>query len=203
MKKLYILLLITPLLSCGAQTIVPYDSDESIFVPNSGDYYKDTNNDFNIYEGEWKWENIATNSELRFAFKKEVNIDDGINDYTYDLLVGEYIYIYNGLELANTLININNTNVQGNSHKITGVNFLTKYNTPQCDECTENEKRIDLTIQHDNYDGVFGKIILRYFVENGIEKLKVLVKDGAWLSQDPSAPDDIDIPFGEYIMVKQ
>ncbi len=200
---LYILLLITPLLSCGAQTIVPYDSDESVFVPNSGDYYKDINNDFNSYEGEWKWEDINTNSELIFIFEKETSIDDGVNQYTYDLLVGEYLYTYNGLELANTLPFMSNPNIIGDYHKITGVNLLTKYNTPQCNECAENEKRLSMDLEHDNYDGVEGKLILRHFVENGVEKLKVLVRDGAWFSSDPNAPDDIDIPFGEYVMVKQ
>ncbi len=165
-------------------------------------YYKDVDNDFNIYEGEWKWEDSATNSELIFVFEKEENIESS-GGYTKDLLVGEYKYVYNGLELANTLVFMDNPSIQGNNHKITGMNIMTKYNTPQCEECAENEKRLGLDIVHDNYTRVFGKLIIRHFIENGMEKLKVLVRDGAWLSQDPSAPDDIDIPFGEYVMVKQ
>jgi len=45
------ILLVIPLGSCKAQTIVPYDSDQEVLVPNSGDYYKDTNNEFDKYEG--------------------------------------------------------------------------------------------------------------------------------------------------------
>ena len=191
-----------PLISCSAQNIVPYDSDERFFVPNSGDYYKDTNNDFNIYEGEWKWENSSGDEELIFRLVKETNTHPDL-DFSADLLVGEYKYVANNVEHANTLGAMNNPNIRGNYHKITGMNIMSKYVKPQCLECSEDEKRIGLNIEHDDYYGVNGNFVLRHFVENGLEKLKVTLYDGSWLPDDQNAPEDIDIPFGEYIMIKQ
>jgi len=202
MKNLCTLFLLISLISCSAQNIVPYDSDARVFIPNSGDYYKDTNNDFNIYEGEWKWEDNGSNSELTFIFEKEVNISSS-SGYNKDLLVGEYQYIENNSELANTLSRMNNPNIIGNEHKITGMNIITKYVKPHCLECEENEKRLKMDIEHDNYAYVWGTLVLQHYIEGGIEKLKVTVYDGTWLALDQNAPEDIDIPFGEYIMIKQ
>jgi len=49
----HMLLILISLWSCKAQTVVSYDSDEDVFIKNSGDYYKDTSNEFNKYEGEY------------------------------------------------------------------------------------------------------------------------------------------------------
>ena len=200
-RLIIILIAIITTLSCKAQ-IVPYESDQNLYVRNSGEYYKDTNNVFNNFSGEWKWEDNTTNSSLTFKFKKEIALNDG-NGYTYDLLVGEYQYIENGEELANTLTDIDNSNISGHYHKISGIGTLTKYNHPQCDDCSEEERRMQVIIEHDNYEGVTGKLIMRYLVEDGIEKLYVIVKDGSWLASNPNAPNFIDIPFGSYILIKQ
>ena len=201
MKK-YIITSIIALsfITCKAQNIVPFDGQETIFIPNSGDYYKDTNNFFNLFEGEWKWENPLTNSSITIIFKKEVNMETSLGFHT-DLLVGEYQYIENGQELANTLIDINQT--LGVLHRISGVGIITKYNRPQCDECAEDERRLKVEIQHQNYPGVEGKLLLRYINENGVEKIEMLVSDGPALSLDNDAPTNIDIPFGEYVLIKQ
>lgn len=198
-RHIIILTVIITTLSCKAQ-IVSYDSDETYFIDNSGKYYKDVNNDFNLFVGEWKWEDNTTNSSLIFVFNKEEGINNN-NGYIYDLLVGEYQYIENGEELANTLTSINT--LIGREHKISGFITLTKYNHPQCDDCSEEERRMQVIIEHDDYEGVTGKLIMRYLVEDGIEKLHVIVKDGSWLASNPNAPNFIDIPFGSYILIKQ
>jgi len=205
MKNLYVvfILLLIPLWSCKAQTIVPYDSDQDVFSPNSGAYYKDTNNEFNKYEGEWKWENALTNSEITFIFKKEVALDAGEDNFTYDLLVGEYRYVENGQEIVNTLSDIDAPNITGDLHNISGMLITKKYARPICNECTDDERRVSLIISHDEYDYIEAWLLLRYFVENGVEKIKVIISDGASVTTDPNAPEDIDIPLGEYIMVKQ
>jgi len=199
---LFILFLI-PLWSCKAQTIVPYDSDEEVLVPNSGDYYKDTNNEFNKYEGEWKWENALSNSEITFILKKEIEVDADDDNFTYDLLVGEYRYMENGQEIVNTLSAIDNPNITGELHNIAGMIITTKYARPICNECAEDERRIRLNISHNEYNYIEAELLLRHFIENGVEKIKVIISDGASITTDPNAPYDIDIPLGEYIMVKQ
>lgn len=189
-------------LSCKAQNIVPYDSDQDIYIPDSGDYYKDTNDFFNTFEGEWKWEDNANNSALTLILEKEIAINDG-SGYTYDLLIGEYQYIANGIELANTLDDLANPNIEDEQHNIQGINIITKYNHPQCPDCLETEKRLQVSIEHDEYEGIEGRLIMRFFVENGVDMIHLIVKDGPNLSIDPNAPNNIDIPFGEYILIKQ
>lgn len=125
MKYLIYISLLCISIACKAQNIVPLDSDADIFVRNSGDYYKDTNNEFNKYEGTWKWENGSTS--LTFIFKKESLERFG---YTYDLLSGEYQYIENSVELANTLDNINNPDITGIQHHITGCIIIDKNSYP-------------------------------------------------------------------------
>ena len=205
MKNIQIITIITlfALFACKAQNVVPLDSSEPIYIRNSGDYYKDTNNLFNTFEGTWLWEDPTTNSSLTIILKKETNVND-VHGFNYDILIGEYQYIENGVELANTLSDINNPNIPTVLHKIAGEIILTKYNRPPCPECGADERRVRLSIEHDNYKGVWGELIIRHFVYLGIEKLKVIVRDGAWLPDDyNNAPEDIDIPFGEYILTKQ
>lgn len=187
-------------LSCKAQ-VIPLDGDES-FKPNSNYYYKDTNNTFNAFQGQWKWENITTSSSITFILEKKESLDSGAN-FTHDIIIGEYQYIQDGDILADTFENLNNPDFSGYLHSISGTLILSKWVSPQCLDCEEGERRIQLSIKHDQYQGVYGKLIMRHFVENDIEKLHVIIRDGAWLSPDPTAPADIDIPFGEYIMVKQ
>jgi len=205
MKNVYIVLILflIPLWSCKAQTIVPYDSDEDVYIRNSGDYYKDTNNEFNKYEGEWKWENAFTNSEITFVFKKEIQIQENEYNYTYHLLVGEYRYIENGQEVVNTLNDIDDPNIIGEFHNISGMEITTKYSRPICNECADDERRIRLIASHDEYREIQAWFLLRHFVENGVEKIKVIISDGPSITTNPNAPYDIDIPLGEYIMVNQ
>ena len=202
MKKIITCIALVSLFSCKAQNIVAYDSDESFFKKNSGEYYKDTHNFFNTFEGEWKWVNTATNSSLTFIFKKEENLSSA-RGYTYDLLVGEYKYVENGNELANTLLLINNTNISGHLHKISGMIILKKRAKPECSECVENERRLQVSIDHQNDDRVQGNMVMRRFVENGVPKIKAIIYDGSKLSMNPNAPEYIVIPFGEYILTKQ
>lgn len=202
MKRIILSFVFLIMLSCKAQDIVPYGEGNRKFVKNSGNYYKDTNNLFNTYEGEWKWENSINNSELTFIFKKEENIQSN-SGYSYDLLVGEYKYIENGNEVANTLANIKNPRIIGPHHKMSGSTIITKYNTPECTNCTQDEKRLKILLEHNNYNGIYAWVVLRRFEENGIQKIKATIIGGPNISSNPNTPDNIDIPFGEYILIKQ
>ncbi len=82
-----------------AQTY-PMESDELIAnIP--GLYFKDTNNNLDKFEGTWVYED--TNSKLKVVLKK-------VDDYEYagffsDVILGNYIYEENGVEVINTLTN--------------------------------------------------------------------------------------------------
>ena len=105
MKPLVNIALLITLFSCKAQTIiVPLGSTENL--EHSINYYeKDVNNEFGKFEGTWKYQSGST--QITLKLKKEVHYLSPSNYYT-DMLVGEYQYIENGTEIANTLSDFNN-----------------------------------------------------------------------------------------------
>jgi hypothetical protein len=188
--------------TCKAQIVPLYtDADVYYHVDNSGYYYKDVDNDFNKFEGTWKWE--SGNNLLAFSLKKLVNINDG-HGYTYDILIGEYHYIENGIEKVNTLANINNSNIIPELHLISGYNILSKYNKPVvCNNCAEDERRVEVVIAHPDDSGITGYLILRHVIENGIEKIEATLVSGHKLPSGATGPEKIDVPLGEYVLIKQ
>ena len=53
---------------------------EDIYVSNSGDYYKDVDNNFDPFIGEWKWEN--GNRFFTIQLKKLVNLYDSEQNFS-------------------------------------------------------------------------------------------------------------------------
>jgi hypothetical protein len=101
MKTLLKIILLILFVSCKAQTLTPLYNDGT--SPNDGihpnRYYKDVDNDFGPYVGTWKSE--IGNTSLTIIFNKVINDDFGNGDY-FDLLVGEYKYVENGVTLVNS-----------------------------------------------------------------------------------------------------
>ena len=77
--------------------------------------------------------------------KKELQ---AYNGYYEDLIIGEYQYIENGVEKANTLPNINITYLNQRRHNIDG-NFLVDKNFRvwQCPDCSAIEKRLNTLLK--------------------------------------------------------
>jgi len=201
MKKIILIITIISICSCKAQTIVPYYSEENIFVKNSGDYYKDVDNDFNPFIGTWKWEDGG--NSLTLILKKEENIFIESVGYFKDLLVGEYQYIEGGVELVNTLSNISNPTIIGRQHIISGMLIMSKYNRPTCEDCAESERRIKLNIKHPDSEYIYDDLILRYVNDIGGERIEAILFDGGSnVSNYDGEPINIDVPFGNYSLIK-
>ena len=201
MKNLVLIIFLGLFISCKSQTVVAYDSDLDVFIDDSNKYYKDVNNNFNVYEGIWIYEENGISITLHFD--KEIAINDN-SGYIYDLLVGEYQYKLNGNIVVNTLSLMEDPTVIGFNHNIAGFQILSKYNSPQCTDCSENERRIELGIHHQTLEDVEDTIVLRHFVENGIEKLRVIIYDsGSNSVASIGDTNDIEVPFGEYTFIKQ
>jgi hypothetical protein len=203
MKPINLLFITFIAIAAKGQTIIPLDTYQEIFIHNSGAYYKDTNNLFNTFEGTWQWDNPATNETFIMVLKKEYVDDTAEEGYSYDLLVGEYFYRKNGTVEANTLANINNPNVVGNYHAISGIVILRAHNKPPCPECTPTDKRMLLTLNdEDDPDNVIQNIVLRHFTENGVEKIHLKLYGGYWGSLNEN--EEIDMPhIPEIVLTKQ
>ncbi len=153
---------------CQSQNVVPI-FQAPIDTPNNT-YYKDLDNDFNPYVGKWKWSE-GSNS-LTIVFDKVVMVPDG-NDYE-DLLVGAYIYVERNTERVNTFPLAKDLKKINNNHIINLlITDKIKPFMPTCPECPKNVRYITLSITEPKASGVYGKACMVYFVDDGIEKIRI------------------------------
>lgn len=199
MKYILIFVIILLSLSCKAQNIVPL-FDGPIDVP-TGSYFKDVDNDFQPFIGEWKWED--GNSAWTIQFLK-IEMVPEFQTYT-DVLIGEYQYIENGVELINELPFTPNTE-DSTTHNIWGgVISLVPNGAPPCDECPSDSRYIELRIKDSTRQGRFGDIIFVRFTENGIEKMRLELYNSSYMGNydHPGVPNELTIPEGTYTFIKQ
>ena len=205
MRYTYILIAIITTLSCKAQNIVPiYEGPEDL--PPLPRYYKDVDNDFNAYEGEWKWED--GNNSLTIVFEKKVMIEESNGNVFQDFLIGTYIYIENGNELINSFpLQTNPQNIRDNY--ISGWNITTFYKAyfPPCPECDGSERYIKLNITDPNRPGLWARLCMVHFTDNGVEKIRMRIwntdRDPSIIPPGYTGPTEITIPEGVYTFIKQ
>lgn len=199
MKNIFIVAIVLLSVSCKAQDVFPlYDSP--IDAPYDS-YFKDLDNDFNPFVGEWKWEN--GNTSWTIQLQKFEMIPSGSSSFS-DVLVGEYQYIENNVELINELPFIPNTNDLSVHNLWGGVITTVLRGTPPCDECPSNIRFISLQMTDPNRSGLFGEIIFAHFVENGIEKIRMEVYNTYNENNaDSNIPSELTIPEGTYTFLKQ
>lgn len=194
-KHIYFTLVFLATLACKAQSPV-YNIDEPSFGKTPGSYFKDLNGDLDGYDGIYLY-NGPNNTSLKIILKKKV-LSHGY--YYEDLIVGEYKFIRNGIEVNNTLVNINNnyTNEKIN-HAITGNRILigTVYG---CPDCSPTEKRLRLGFIDNKSNHIVGLDIRKTKV-NGASAIRILIFSEEYLT-GPN-PDSYMLALGEYIMIKQ
>jgi hypothetical protein len=212
LKQIFITYIIFLLvLNCKAQNIVPIFNDTGVDLPENNAYLKDVDNDYNPYVGTWKWEN--GNNSLTIIFNKLEQYTSGDGDYS-DLLVGEYQYIENGVELVNTfplidpfgITNIINPVDAMRNNNIVSYSITTNdIGFPPCPECVPNTRFIILSIKDPTKSGLWGGIVMARFVENGIDKIKakITMRLNENASINYSGPDAITVPVGVYTFIKQ
>jgi len=200
MKNTVILLFLAlGFISCKAQNIiVPIVSGDD-YELNSNYYLKDVNNEFDKFVGEWKYENGLNTFVIKLKKEEHYQISDN-SDYE-DLLVGEYKYVENGVVKANTLSDFDNPIMAGYDHKISGGVFVHFLPSNCLDYSESQEIKVELFIEDPRDENIEGRLILRYVVENGIEKLQTCIYDYTTLSDDVN--DRIIIPDGYYVFEKQ
>lgn len=195
MKQILILFLLISCLSCKAQSPL-FMADPDLPV---GTYYKDMNNDMDKFVGTWKWED--GNNSWTITLEKVEHIL--IGDYYRDILIGEYQYIENGNLVINTIPLLNDYSIQGDQHNIFGSLILHKFHPLPCDDCTLDERRVELFFNtpQGSYNGDAG-LWLRHRIINGVEQLDARLY-GEIMSIDTGDFGDGTVPNGEYTLITQ
>lgn len=188
--------------SCKAQITTLVNLDEGVSW-EAGKYYKDINNNLNIYVGTYLY--VNGNTSLEIVLQKKIASNRN-NVFTEDILVGGYRYIENGIEKINTLNTLTTGYSDGRYYSLNG-NLITTGNLA-CPECGVNEKWISATIK----DPVAGRVhdiyIRRNFPQSsGLEQMKVYigipVSAGAVEEGTPPRPTPL-LPMGQWItLIKQ
>jgi hypothetical protein len=128
MKKYLLLLIFVVNFTCTAQQTIPMAMDYSNYLKNNN-YIKDMDNDLDKFVGTWKWTsptNPNTFFEINF-FKKEYYNPSGKNKFYIDVVLGNYKYVDNGVEISNTLNRINPDNISSTLFPILIANTLKPY----------------------------------------------------------------------------
>ena len=194
MKTILKLILILSIISCKAQSAL-YKADPTL---PTGTYYKDLNNDLNKFVGTWKWE--ENNTSFTIKLQKIEQYYDG--EYYRDMLIGEYKYVNNGNIVVNTLPLLNDSNIAGSYHNISGSRILNKFQPLRCEDCTTAERRVKLFFDDQNMTYKQTSLWLRHRVINGIEQIDARLIGYREIDEN-NLLDNGGVPFGEYTLIKQ
>ncbi len=213
MKNILLILSCICINYTNAQTIIDFD-DYANDLDVQSYYMKDVNNYLNQFEGTWKY--VNGNNEITLVFKKKTFTYNPNPNLTVmqDELVGEYRYVKNGVEIINTLQNINTNHSSSGDYNIQS-SLRSKNNnggTVPCYMCTVPRQRLYAYYYEptlDN-DGIYGGLLIHTFVENGQTKLFFSIRKREWgmlyykkSDSTQFATDfDLDLANGEYIFIK-
>lgn len=204
MKYIIISILTVATLSCKAQNIVAmYDGDD--YSTPFPIYYKDADNDFNPYIGEWKW--IDGNNSLTIVFDKRVMLPESNGNAYNDHLIGAYKYVVNGVELVNTYpIDLITNDTFENHLNDMYITTTIKGYMPPCPECPTDVRYITLSVTDPTAPGLWGKACMVYFEDNGVEKIRIRIwnRYNENLTAEYDGPMVLTIPeWSVYTLTKQ
>lgn len=195
--KLFIILIIVTLsIQCKAQQpIINLEDDDGSEIVNA--YYKDTNNLLNPFVGTWVLDD-GTNY-LKIVFEKKTMVYTG--SYYEDLLIGEFQYKENDIEIINTLdkLNLPDTFPENRKHSIEG-NYIRTSLSPFDDYTTDNFY-IDLTMGEPN--GFGSSLYVRATTINGQEAIQIFKYGGIKTVLPGETPLEPIIPNGFHYLIKQ
>jgi hypothetical protein len=210
MKNTIIILFITTFFACKAQVPTVSLHRPSIGSSENGYYYKDFNNYLNVFEGTWLYTNGNTSFTIVLQKKLMGHLSlptFNISYYT-DAIIGEYKYIENGIEKINTLQNINTNFSSPDNYNIRMNNISIYSDEIGCENCQPGNIYLKGSYSEPNCDSWMNPLLsMRYFVENGVEKIDLHFNPGERIGSDmygnPPPCDEYALPFGEYILIKQ
>jgi hypothetical protein len=156
--------------------------------------FVDADSDLEPYVGTWLFQQGNTSFKIILQ-KKTQSYDSELNSY-FDMLIGEYEYIENGVTIVNTLPLLNDTSIGDFNHNINGYSLRRNFNTEP-----GNVRRVKLEIRDPEYPYLRDFILLRHYVDIGhyIEMLK----SGRTQILTEDLPIVQRVPSKFYIMEKQ
>ncbi|WP_317046291.1 DUF6705 family protein [Flavobacterium sediminis] len=167
-------------------------------------YYKDVNNLLDSFEGTYIYSDITTNTSFKVVLVKKTLQFNG--RYYEDIIIGEYQYIENGVEKANTLNELTLNYSNPNRHNIVGNVLINdnNYRRAKCDDCIPNEIRLMLGIK-DDLSHRYAFLILRRTTDlAGQEIIKIKIANiSRSFSDNPNLSLDFVLPFTELTLIKQ
>lgn len=165
----------------------------------AGAYYKDLNNELDPFEGTWLYTNGTTT--LKLQLEKIEQFYNGT--YYEDLIIGEYQYVENGLEVINTLANINLTDAY--THEIYGNTIYKDCAYLPASSCIDGEVRLDVILADPLTEHTATAIVHKRIV-NGQDAILVYIIFDQLIGYDGlSQPEpETNMPWQqEYILIKQ
>ena len=204
MKTIILIALITTTLACKAQSPIININDRQTEITDNA-YVKDINNELDKYTGTWIY--TSGNTSLTIKFEKKIQVYN--DDWYEDIIVGEYKYIENGVEKVNTLPNFDNgANLDSvYDHNLLGNTIIYNKEFPGCNNCENLERRLRIYFNDPdpNLSYLSGMNMgLRHISELGLaDKLQIdFARKGTAVIPD-GAPQEPNLPFGRYILIKQ
>ena len=173
----------------SSQTIINIDGFYQTNIPNA--YYKDVNSKLNQFEGTWVLDNGIYYVKFVFVKKTHATIWNHYEDY----LVGEMEVKKNGVNLINTLSNLNTNLADPRDYNI-GGNFLNYSSSPFYQYTTDNF-RLEVSIIENN---CLSEMQIRTLSLNGNPAIQIFKRKPIEIQQTPCTPA---IPSGFYYLIKQ
>ncbi|MGV0751416.1 DUF6705 family protein [Empedobacter brevis] len=189
------------------QIVDLYGSEE---YSQNGVYYKDVTNYLNQYIGTWLYTDGSTSLKIKFEKRFFTRNYPNNNTFYIDALVGEYQYINNGVEIFNTLNNLNISHQSPFDYSI--YEFVRLENDPSCTHCVVPFQRLLLRYDEPTNDNMTlkGNMGILTFTENGQTKMWMgyATDYGMGMRIKKGDPDtnasttELTLPNGIYIFTK-
>jgi len=215
MKNIIILTVVLLSSLINAQTYTTVDNfnyPNNIRFGEPGYYFKDTQGFFNSYKsGTWVYTNGNTTIQLRFDVKAFIKNN---NKYKADALIGGIRIVKNGIEVLNSLNDIQQVKSSETNYFI--YDLIRLENTPDCYNCTLPNQRLQMKYKEPNNDNdafntMFFDMHIYYNAQNQ-PILRVVFTQAALQGNDPNYYDPMFsnaptkttllLPFGTYDFVK-
>jgi len=201
-RNILLVILFIGIISCKAQTIVPIYGGSSVEY-NENYYLKDVNNDYDKYQGIWKYNGGGLDLTITFFIKQMVQDSDGLYR---DFLCGSFLFRSDGILLIEDILE-EESNLDFYEYNLVLGRFIDRNFKPQCPSCPIDKLRPMGKIYHPEIEDVSAAIVLYYSVI--LEPFQETMKLTLWqnspriITPDRTDPYDFPIPDGDYIFVKQ
>jgi len=211
MKKIYIIttFLFVQFLQAQPYTMVDLFNSSQMYGER-GYYFRDTQGFFNIYKG-GTWVYMSGNMTIQLRFNVITFTRD--NRYKADALIGGIRIVKNGIEVLNSLYDVQEQRLSNTDYTIYSGPRL--HNTPDCLGCTIPNQRLYMHYKEpDNDNNAFAFLYFTMHIYSNAQNqqvLRIVFTEEALQGLDPNyidpdfpapAKTQLFLPFGTYDFVK-